>query len=155
MNTAVKAAGDGCGEQHPVTGALHRVLGSIKEAQGAPDDTRDHREKAESCRRYNMKGTDLRAASTMQAAGSTLMSWGLYDEAQVYLEGALNLRANVAGEQDFETSKTLCQLGVLFQLQGNDAQARQYFERALSARAQTCGAEHPATRIVRENLGTT
>lgn len=155
LDLALKAAGDGYGEQHPVTGALHRVLGSIKEAQGAPDDTRDHREKAESCRRYNMKGTDLRAASTMQAAGSTLMSWGLYDEAQVYLEGALNLRANVAGEQDFETSKTLCQLGVLFQLQGNDAQARQYFERALSARAQTCGAEHPATRIVRENLGTT
>lgn len=82
-----------------------------------------------------------------------MRSYGLYEEAQAYLEHALSIREEAAGEQDFDTSTSLLKLGLLFQLRGDDAEARSYLERALTVREEVCGEQHPATELVRENLG--
>lgn len=152
LDQALKAAEDRYGQEHPVTGALHRVLGTIREARGDSEAARENLERAEACRRHNLEGAGQGSAAMIHTSAINLMYWGLYDEAHVYLEHALDLKLNVADEWDFETSKSLLKLGVLSQLQRNGTKARHYFDRTLAARSHTCGADHPATRIVRENI---
>ena len=127
-------------------------MGAVRDAQGAAVDARRHRERAEECRRINLRGTDADAASAIDGAATLLTDWGLYDEAQAYLERALAIREGVLGGWDFDTSTILLKLGILFQIRGRDEQARWHLERALDIRADICGENHPATELVRENL---
>ena len=82
----------------------------------------------------------------------SLMNHGLYDEAQTYLERALRLREDIPREQRFDITTSLLKLGVLFQLQGPDADARPCLERARDIRVELCGEDHPATKLLRDNL---
>ena len=100
----------------------------------------------------NLRGTDANAALAIDRAARSLVNWGLWDEAQAYLERALAIREDVLGERDFDTSTSLLKLAVRFQLTGRGGQARRLLERALAVRADICGDTHPATEIVRENL---
>jgi tetratricopeptide (TPR) repeat protein len=142
----------GYGEDHPITGGLNRAYGTVRDAQGADEEARHHRERAEACRRLNLRGQDSEAAIAINEAGGWLVNWGLYDEAQVYLGRALAIRESILGGRTFDTSTSLFKLGILFQLRGRDAWARDYLERAWAARSDVCGEDHPATEIVRDNL---
>lgn len=152
LRMALTGSEGGYGEDHPMTGGLVRALGAIREAQGAVDDARRYRERAEACRRLNLRGGDAEAAGTISEAARSLMGWGLYDEAQAYLERALTVREDILGELNFDTSTSFFELGILHQIRGSDAQARQHLKRALDIRAIACGQTHPATELVRENL---
>jgi tetratricopeptide (TPR) repeat protein len=152
LETALDGSEHIYGEEHPVTGGLLRALGAVREAQGAVADAHHLRERAEACRRLNLRGTDAEAAVAVDRAAQSLAGWGLWDEAEAYLERALAIREDVLGERDFDTSTSLLKLAVRFQLTGRGGQARPYLERALAARTDICGEKHPATEIVRENL---
>lgn len=152
LETALDGSEHIYGAEHPVTGGLLRALGAVREAQGAAADARRLRERAEACRRLNLRGTDAEAAVAVDRAARSLADWGLWDEAEAYLERALAIREDVLGERDFDTSTSLLKLAVRFQLTGRGGQARPHLERALAVRADICGETHPATEIVRENL---
>ncbi len=152
LQLALAACERGYGEDHPTTGGLNQALGSVCDAQGATENARAHRERAEACRRINLGGTDAEAADAINGAGRSLMDWGLYDEAQAYLERTLEIRQNVLGERSFGASTSHFNLGILLQLRGRDEQARQYLKRSLAIRTDICGEIHLATEMVRENL---
>jgi tetratricopeptide (TPR) repeat protein len=152
LQLALTASERGYGEDHPMTGGLNGALGSVRDAQGATQDARAHRVRAEACRRINLGGTDARAADAINGAGRSLMGWGLYDEAQAYFQRTLEIRENVLGERSFGTSTSHFNLGILLQLRGRDEQARHDLKRALAIRRDVCGESHPATEMVRENL---
>lgn len=152
LGAALMGSEQGYGQEHPMTGGLHGALGMVRDAQGATVDARRHRERAEECRRGNLRGADADAAVAIDGAARLLTSWGLYDEAQAYLERALTIREGVLGRGDFDTSTILLKLGILFQIRGRDEQARWHLEWALDIRADICGENHPATELVRENL---
>lgn len=152
LQAALAGSESGYGEDHPVTGGLHRALGQVREAQGTHGDAQSHWERAESCRRSNLRGADAEAAIAINGAGRSLIEWSLYDEAQSYLERALAIRVGVLGEQSFVTSQSLFNLGALFQLRGWNEQAREMLQRALDIRSDVCGETHPATDLARENL---
>lgn len=152
LQTALTGSQDGYGEDHPITGGLHRALGQIREAQGAHGDAQSHFEHAESCRESNLWDADAGAAATINRVGRSLIEWGLYDEAQAYLERVLEIRVDVLEEQSFVTSQSFFNLGALFQLRGWNGQAREMLQRALDIRSDVCGETHPATELVRENL---
>jgi tetratricopeptide (TPR) repeat protein len=152
LQLALVVSERGYGEDHPTTGGLNQALGSVRDAQQATEDARVHRERAEACRRINLGGTDAEAADAINEAGRSLMDWGLYDEAQAYLERTLEIRENVLGEWSFGASTSHFNLGILLQLRGRDEQARPYLQRSLAIRTNICGETHPATEMVRENL---
>lgn len=152
LQVALAASEGGYGEDHPITGGLNQALGSVREAQGATEDARVHREKAEACRVANLRGTDAEAADAINEAGRALMDWGLYDEAQAYWERTLEIRENVLGECSFGASTSHFNLGILMQLRGLNERSRPYLQRSLTIRANICGETHPATEMVRENL---
>ena len=152
LETALDGAEHIHGEEHPVTGGVLRALSAVREAQGAAADVRRLRERAEACRRLNLRGADAEAAVAVDRAARSLADWGLWDEAEAYLERALAIREDVLGERDFDTSTSLLKLAVRFQLTGRSGRARPCLERALAARADICRETHPATEIVRENL---
>ncbi|MDP9475353.1 MAG: tetratricopeptide repeat protein [Actinomycetota bacterium] len=152
LETALDGSEQMYGEEHPMTGGLLRALGAVREAQGAAAEARGYLERAEACRRLNLRGTDAEAAVAIDRAAQLLVDWGLWDEAQAYLERALAIREDVLGDQNFDTSSSLLKLAVRFQLTGRDGQARQHLEWALVVRVNICGETHPATDMVRENL---
>lgn len=152
LQTALTGSQDGYGEDHPITGGLNRTLGQVREAQGAHGDAQSHFEHAESCRESNLRDADAGAAATINRVGRSLIEWNLYDEAQAYLERALEIRADVLEEQSFVTSQSFFNLGALFQLRGWNEQAREMLQRALDIRSDVCGETHPATELARENL---
>ena len=152
LRAALTGSERGYGEDHPITGGLHRALGAVRGAQGAAEDARVHLERAEACSRLNLGGADAEAAVAINGAGRWLVDWGLHDEAQAYLERALEIREGVLEERNFDTSTSLFNLGVLLQLRGRDGRARPYLQRALAARSDICGEDHPATELVRDNL---
>jgi tetratricopeptide (TPR) repeat protein len=154
---ALRAALDGAehfyGEDDPpLTGGILWVLSEVREAQGAAEDARTHRERAEACRAKHLGAVGADAAAALNGSGTSLADLGLYDESRAYLERALNIREDSLGERDFDTSTSLLKLGIVLQLQGQDGQARPHLERALSVRSGICGESHPATELVRENL---
>ncbi len=153
LETALDGSEHIYGAEHPTTGGLLRALGAVREAQGAAVHARRLWERAEACRRLNLRGTDVDAAVAIGRAARSLMDWGLWDEAQAYLERALAIREDALGEWDFDTSTSLLKLAVLSQLSGRGGQARRHLQRALAVRANICGETHPATEIVRENMG--
>jgi tetratricopeptide (TPR) repeat protein len=152
LQAALTGSEHGYGEDHPMTGGLNQALGEVRGAQGAAEDARRHRERAEACRWLNLRGKDAEAAVAINEAGGALVASGLYDEAQAYLERALAIREGVLKERNFVTSTSLFKLGILFQLRGRNTGACQYLERALAARSHVCGEDHPATEVVRDNL---
>lgn len=152
LQGALTGSAQNYGDEHPLTGGLHGELGRLRDAQGATQDARRHWERAEACRQRNLQGADVEAAAATDAAAGWLIHWGLYKEAQVYLESVLVVRRDVLGERDFDTSTSLFKLGILFQRRRLDAQARSYLEQALALRERVCGRNHLAAEIVRDNL---
>ena len=152
LHAALNGSEQMYGEGHPMTGGILRVLAGVCDAQGHTEDGRRYRERAEANRRGNVEAEDADAGA-LNTHGTSLIGQGLYDEAHTYLERALRIRKVALGDQDFDTSTSLLKLGILFQLWGRDGRARPYLERALSVREQICGESHPATKLVRENLG--
>lgn len=152
LRAALTGSERGYGEDHPMTGGLTRALGTVRDAQGSAEDARRFRERAEACRRRNLRAEDAEAAVAINEAGRWLKDWGLYDEAQAYLERALAIREDVLGERNFDTSTSLFNLGILFQLRGRGARARPHLERALAVRSDICGENHSASEVVRDNL---
>jgi tetratricopeptide (TPR) repeat protein len=152
LEIALAASERWYGEDHPKSGGLNLALGAVRDAQGAAEVARVHRERGEACRRSNLGGTDAEAAGAMNGAGRSLMVWGLYDEAQAYFERALEIRVDVLGERSFGASTSHFNLGILLQLRGRKEEASRHLKRSLAIRAAICGKTHPATEIVRENL---
>jgi tetratricopeptide (TPR) repeat protein len=152
LETALDGSEHIYGAEHPTTGGLLRALAAVREAQGAAADAHRLRGRAEACCRLNLRGTDAEAAVAVDRAARSLADWGLWDEAEAYLERALAIREDVLGERDFDTSTSLLKLAVRFQLTGRGGRARPHLERALAIRSDICGEMHPATEIVRESL---
>jgi len=152
LQGALTGSAQNYGDEHPLTGGLHGELGRVRDAQGATQDALRHWERAEACRQRNLQGADVEAAAATDDAAGWLMHWGLYEEAQVYLERVVVVREDVLGHRNFDTSTSLFKLGILFQRRRLDAQARSYLEPALAVRERVCGPNHPAAEIVRENL---
>lgn len=152
LHAALNGSEQMYGEDHPVTGAILRALAGVCDAQGATEDGRRYRERAEANRRANFEAEDADAVGALNAHGTSLIDYGLYDEAHAYLERVLGIRQQVLGERHFDTSTSLLKLGILLQLQGRDGEARAYLERALAVRAEVCGEDHPATDLLQENL---
>jgi hypothetical protein len=66
---ALTSSEHGYGEDHPLTGGLNRAYGAVRDAQGAAEDARYHRERAEACRQLNLRGEDAEAAFAINEAG--------------------------------------------------------------------------------------
>lgn len=152
LEVALKGAEEMYGETHPIIGGILRTLSEVCPVQGDAQNGDRYRERAEANRGANLKLEDIDVADTLTAHGTTLINYGLYEEAHVYLERGLSIREDILGEQDFDTSTSLLKLGILCQLRHLDNEARPYLERALAVRSALCGEDHAATELVRENL---
>ena len=142
LDLALTGSERGYGENHPVTGGLCGALGRVREAQGDLGEARNLLERANSNRQSHLQGRDAGAATTINDDAKSLVGWGLHDEAQAYLERALEIRVGILGEQSFHTSNSLFNLAVLLQLRGRTVRGRELFQRALNVRARVCGETH-------------
>jgi tetratricopeptide (TPR) repeat protein len=152
LQAALTGSEGAYGEDHPLTGALHRALAEVRGAQGDHTEACRHRAKADPCRELNLRGADAEAATGISRSGRSLVEWGLNDEAEVYLRRALEIRREVLGGRSLVTSNSFFNLGILLRIRGEDARAREILQRALDVRTEVCGPTHPATELVRENL---
>jgi non-specific serine/threonine protein kinase/serine/threonine-protein kinase len=90
-------------------------------------------------------------ARMMDAIGRVYRSLGLYDKAVPLLEESLEMRRDILGEENPETSESLNNLAELYHDQGKYAEAEPLYQRALTIREKVLGAEHPEVAASLEN----
>jgi serine/threonine protein kinase len=91
-------------------------------------------------------------ASILQTIGNTYADLGLYRDAELQLERALDLRRRVLGERHPDTLMSMNNLASLYMNQGELARAKPLFTELLDARRRVLGEEHPDTARTMNNL---
>ncbi len=100
-----------------------------------------------------LKGQPLIQARLMVTMGRVYRGLGLYDDARLLLEGALDLRRNELGEEALEVASSQEELGRLLDAIGDYDGALQLYQGALEIREALLGREHPKTGMSVSNLG--
>jgi tetratricopeptide (TPR) repeat protein/tRNA A-37 threonylcarbamoyl transferase component Bud32 len=78
---------------------------------------------------------------------------GLYNEASVLYEQALEIRTRIFGTDDVRTLESTSDLGQLRLDQGRLVESRELLEATLEGRRRLLGAEYPSTIAAMQNLG--
>jgi non-specific serine/threonine protein kinase/serine/threonine-protein kinase len=92
-------------------------------------------------------------ARLMAAIGHTYRKLGYYDEARTLLEGSLEVRRALLGEEHPDVGVSLDLLGQFHYWNGDHARARETLERALAVREAAFGPEHPQVAFTLTALG--
>jgi hypothetical protein len=85
----------------------------------------------------------LMEASVRRTFGNAYRDLGVYPEAQVQLERAMNLRRNFLGERHRDTLASLNDLALLYLFQGKYNQAGSLYKKILELSPLVVGEEHP------------
>jgi tetratricopeptide (TPR) repeat protein len=91
-------------------------------------------------------------ASIRRTIGKTYKDLGLYPEARLQMERALELQRRVLGEGHPDSLNTINSLAEMFEDQGKYQQAEPLFIRALEVRRRVLGQEHPETLATMNGL---
>lgn len=97
-------------------------------------------------------GKPLVEASIRQTIGDTYLDLGLYSEAQVQVQRALDLRRRVLGGEHLDTLTSLHKLGTLDWYQGKYAEAGPLLTKVLEVRRRVLGEEHADTASTMNDL---
>jgi len=92
-------------------------------------------------------------ASIRETIGETYRDLGLYAEARMHLERALELRRRVLGAEDPKTLTTMNHLGWVHEFQGMSARAEAVFSEALETRRRVLSRDHRDTMDAAAGLG--
>jgi serine/threonine protein kinase/Flp pilus assembly protein TadD len=91
-------------------------------------------------------------ADILDTIGQTYMDLGLYSDARMQSERALELHKRAGGAQDPKTLKTLSRLAYIADLQGRYPEAETLFSQTVEAQRRVLGPEHPDTLHSSSNL---
>jgi tetratricopeptide (TPR) repeat protein len=84
-------------------------------------------------------------AAIRETIGQTYTDLGLYPQARMQLERALDLQRRRLGAEDIRTLNTIRKLGLVAQLQGKNGEAESLYSKALDIQRRVLGPEHPDT----------
>jgi tetratricopeptide (TPR) repeat protein len=93
-------------------------------------------------------------AAIRDTMGQTYRDLGLYPEARMQLERALDLHRRALGAKNPKTLKTMSRLGRIAVLQGKYLEAEALLSESLATQARILGSEHPDTLYSMNNLAT-
>jgi tetratricopeptide (TPR) repeat protein len=98
-------------------------------------------------------GTELaKRVGLLNRVGSYFHGRGVYSEARLFFERALNISEEMLGPEHPHTVEILNNLALLIQAQGDLSAARPLLERALEINEKLLGPDHPHTANVLNNL---
>ncbi len=100
------------------------------------------------------KGQPGPEAAIRDTIGRTYQELGLYPEAQMQLEQALDLHRRTVGPRDARTLETMRRLGQNAELQGKYSQAEALLSQSLAIQRGVLGSEHPSTLASMYSLAT-
>lgn len=98
-------------------------------------------------------GTELtKRVGLLNRVGSYLHGRGVYSEARLFFERALDISEEMLGPEHPHTMEILNNLALLIQAQGDRSGARPLYERVLATNEKALGPEHPDTANALNNL---
>ncbi len=115
------------------------------EARGNTITAREIMDKGASRVEQELSAQPAIQATLMKTMGSVYTSLGLYEQAASLLQGSLQKRVELFGEQDLEVARTNQQLGEVLTLQAEFDGAYEALQKALAVRREMLGEESAAT----------
>src|SRR6266567_5715682 len=95
-----------------------------------------------------LKREDERAAALSNELGRHLRMVGAYNEAQSYMEQALEIRQKALGAEHPDMAQILSGLAKLYAKQDRDSEAEEFYRQALAIQEQSFGPVYPKTTIL-------
>jgi tetratricopeptide (TPR) repeat protein len=89
-----------------------------------------------------LAGQPVLRARIMHTLGTVYAELFLFDDAELLLDSALNLRENQLGQEDPSVAETLRELGTVARNRGQNSRADDYYQRALRIQRNVLGSEH-------------